>query len=130
MTACLLLAGPNDVCIPPLEELPVLVTYYDPLTCINPNGTIEVNINCDSDPTSFADGTAVSALNYGNTAACIPEWLGREVTLVGLGTYTCHDTGGSITVAYNEYYEQWVIHMDIMLAAEPEYNYWLYTWQD
>lgn len=128
MTACLLLAGPHDVCVPPVEELPVLVTYYDPLTCITPDGTIEVNINCDSDPTRFADGTAVSSANYGNTAACIPEWLGREITLEGVGTVTCRDTGGSIAVVYNDYYGRWVIHVDMMLPEEPSFNYWLVDW--
>lgn len=107
-------------CPPPITEMPILVTWYDPALG---------GINCDEDCTTFADGTLVTPDDYGRVGACIPEWLGASITIADLGTFECRDTGPSIVIAYNEYYRGWVIHVDILHDKPPEWNYQLYNWQ-
>ncbi len=126
----LLLATANGASCPPqLEDMKVLVTWYDPSTCITPDGEIVININCDSDPGHFADGTAVAESSYNLTAACIPEWLGRDIIIVGLGAFRCRDTGGSIIIEDNEYYSQYVIRLDVLSHEAIGCNYCLWDWE-
>jgi len=127
----LLLATANGAVCPEsvdIESLPVLLTWYDPAQCVNEFGAVIVNINCNHDPFHFADGTAVLESSYGTTAACIPEWLGRDITVIGLGTYRCRDTGGGIVVEWNEYYQQWVIRLDVLSHDPIDRNYCLWEW--
>ncbi len=91
------------------NNLPILTTWYDP----------ELGgINCQEPCDIYANGERVIESHYyGNTdqtAACLPEWLGREITIQGLGTFKCRDTGGAIKVAYSEYFSRMVIHVDIL----------------
>lgn len=110
----------HAICPPPITEMPLLVTWYDP----NLGG-----INCDVDCSTFADNSPVTSLAYGQVAACIPEWLGAHLTITGLGTFHCRDTGGAITIAYNDYYKEWVIHVDVLEKQTPPWNYELRSWQ-
>lgn len=110
----------NAICPPPITDMPVLVTWYDPA---------QGGINCDVDCGTFADSSPVTPEAYGTVSACIPEWLGAELTISGLGTFHCRDTGGSIVVAYNNYYQQWVIHVDVLQTEMPAWNYELREWQ-
>jgi len=130
-TICLsaFLALANGVTCPepvPLDARPVLVTYYNVNECYDELGNTIITINCDSDPGHFADMTAVSEASYGTTAACIPQWLGLTLTVIGLGTFTCHDTGGGIVVGYDEYYGVDVIRVDLLMHSEIECNYCLW----
>lgn len=109
----------NAICPPPITEMPVLVTWYDPA---------RGGINCDSDCGTFADSSPVTPEAYGNVTACIPEWLGAHLTISGLGTFHCRDTGGAIVIAYNDYYDKWVIHVDVLQSHPPEWNYELRNW--
>lgn len=107
-----------------LADLPILTTWYDP----------ELGgINCADPCDQYANGEIVIESHYfGNenqTAACIPEWLGRSVTIPGLGTFKCRDTGGAIVVAYNKYYKRMVIHVDI-LAHPGQMNHNVYLWNE
>lgn len=123
-----LMAAVNGVdCTVPSEPPPILVTYYDVAFCYDEGGNVIENINCDSDPGHFADGTAVLPESYGRVAACIPEWLGRTVVIEGVGEWLCRDTGGAIEVVWNDYYEQVVIHVDVLAHSPPSYNYWLFS---
>ncbi|MEM7110988.1 MAG: hypothetical protein AAF614_01050 [Chloroflexota bacterium] len=110
----------NAICPPPITDMPVLVTWYDPSLG---------GINCDVDCDTFADSSPVTPEAYGAVTACIPEWLGAELTISGLGTFHCRDTGGSIVVAFNDYYQQWVIHVDVLQTEMPSWNYELRDWQ-
>ena len=115
-----LVLGNTLPCPPPITEMPVLVTWYDPALG---------GINCDVDCTTYADGTLVTPDDYGQVSACIPEWLGASITIDGLGTFACRDTGSAIVVDYNEYYRGWVIHVDILHEEPPDWNYQLRHWQ-
>jgi hypothetical protein len=107
-----------------IRDLPILTTWYDPelggITCAYP---------CDQ----YANGERVLESHYlggtSQTAACIPSWLGRSVTIEGLGTFRCRDTGGAIVVTYNEYYQQMVIHVDI-LAHPGQMTHNVYLWNE
>lgn len=112
--------GNTIPCPPPITEMPVLVTWYDPALG---------GINCDADCTTYADGTIVTPDDYGQVSACIPEWLGASITIDGIGTFACRDTGSAIVVNYNEYYRGWVIHVDVLHEEPPDWNYQLRNWQ-
>lgn len=115
-----LVLGNAAPCPPPITQMPVLVTWYDPALG---------GVNCDSDCTTYADGTLVTPDDYGQVSACIPEWLGASITIDGLGSFMCRDTGASIGVDYNVYYEGWVIYVDILHEEPPDWNYQLREWQ-
>ncbi len=117
----LLLATANGASCPPqLEDMKVLVTWYDPMLG---------GINCQEPCDVFADGTAVTESSYNVTAACIPEWMGRTIVIVGLGAFTCHDTGGGIVIEFNEYYQQYVIRLDVLSHEAIGCNYCLWDWE-
>jgi hypothetical protein len=102
---------------PPYWELPAVMTWYDPSIG---------GINCDDDCNHVADGTLITEDLYGQIAACDRRLLGHNVTIEGVGTFRCRDTGGMIRPMWSQYYQRWVLYFDIMLHESPEYNYWLF----
>jgi hypothetical protein len=97
----LLLSGALDsIQPPPIEEMPLFLSWYDPALCLNGGNPI----NCDADPSVMAGGTAVTDDMYGYAAACIPEWFDRTLTIPGIGTRHCLDTGGDVKIAFREVY--------------------------
>lgn len=107
-----------------ISELPILTTWYDP----------ELGgINCAEPCNQYANGEIVNEDHYldgpNQTAACIPEWLGASVTIPGLGSFKCRDTGGAIIVTHNEYYQRAVIHVDV-LAHPGQMNHNVYLYED
>lgn len=83
---------------------PLLVTWYDPAL-----GGINCEPYCDG---RFANGEAITADHYlggsKQTAACIAEWHGLQVTIIRLGTFTCRDRGGAIVRTVQG------VHIDIL----------------
>ena len=69
------------------NDKPLKISWYDPLLG---------GINCDHDCTTMASGVKVTEDRYGNTAACLREWMGAYVVIPGLGEFQCLDTGGAI----------------------------------
>lgn len=110
--------------MPPVESILAVLTWYDPGLCAGDDG----EINCDSDPLHLAGMTPVTEDLYGVTAACIPEWFDRRVTLRGYGRLHCLDTGGAIRPFFSEYYGQWVVPVDALLHEPPAENYQLFEW--
>lgn len=90
-------------------DLPLYLTWYDPA---------QGGINCDSDCSTFANGERVTEERYQDTVACPFEYVGYTFVIPGLGERVCRDTGGKIVIAYSEYYQSYVIHIDV-LAKEP-----------
>ena len=117
-----ILCAPIDI-----NELSIVTTWYDPAQCYDEDGNVIDNINCNGDPGHFADGTPVLESSYGTVAACISDWLGATLIIEGLGVFRCRDTGGSIHVEFDEYYEQYVIHVDILAHETIDQNYWLWS---
>lgn len=103
---------------PPIETLPILVTWYDPALG---------GINCGGGCDTLADGTKWNGSHYYTTAACLVEWRGG-VVVFGDYSLTCRDTGGAIKRSWNEHYQRWVVHVDILAPADnpPACNYCLY----
>ena len=107
---------------PPLMDLPIVLTWYDPILCSEPGG----EINCNSDPDHVADGTPVSESLYGVVAACDERLLGSWITIEGIGEFKCRDTGGMIRPTYSEHYGRWILFADIMLHENPQWNFFLF----
>lgn len=107
---------------PPVEEWPVLVTWYDPALCWEEGMTI----NCDSVDSAhlLADGLPWDESDYGKVAACPPGWHYLYITLP-TGTYLCRDTGPAIDCKFNPYHMEYVCHMDILSRGGIECNYCL-----
>ena len=107
---------------PPVSEMPLFLSWYDPELCKPENGG--VMINCDSDPTRMAGGTAVTADMYGYAAACPAEWFDRVIMIPGVGERRCLDTGGAIKVTYRRTYTSngfvwgWCVYVDILHQHE------------
>jgi len=97
-----------------LQDLPAVVTYYNPS---------EGGINCDADCSHVADGTEVTDDLYGASMACDESLLGRTVTLPGIGTFPCKDTGGLVGPGWSHYYGRLVLYFDVMLKEEPSWNF-------
>jgi len=123
----LLLALANGAeCPPSLHEMPIVTTWYDYALG---------GINCDSDCSMMADGSAsVDATYYGDdivsTAACIQEWVGETVMIDGLGIFRCRDTGGDMIIEFNDVYREWVIHLDVLSHSAIGCNYCLWnSWE-
>lgn len=107
----------GGVTVNPLHvgKKPLLVTWYNPTLG---------GINCWGNCTHFRDGTRVTAASYGNTAACIPDWLGDTVVIPRLGTFKCRDTGGAIVEKAH------AIHIDLLTTVEPACNLcYYYTYE-
>ena len=132
---CLALMMPGIPTPPPVEQMPLFLSWYDPALCHDDNGGIL--INCDSDPSVMAGGTAVTDDMYGYAAACIPEWFDRVLTIPGVGQRHCLDTGGAVQITYRETYTGagfvwgWVVVVDVLAHYEqpPPWQYSLvYGW--
>lgn len=100
----------------------VLLTVYDPLLG---------GMNCDEDCYTLADGHKWTLEDYENVAAC-PTWMvftGNIKTGLSFGSHDviCRDTGPDVRVRWNDYYESYVIHIDVMYPIHsmgyPEWNY-------
>jgi len=112
---------------PPLEEMTLWLSWYDPAECYDENGRVIENINCDEDPTVLAGGTAVADHLYGEVVACAADWpLGETaVTVPGIGSWLCLDRGGDIRPTYREIYHpergfvtMWVLPIDVLHHAD------------
>lgn len=106
--------------LPPLEGLPILTTWYDPLqfrdemNCLNPPEGCEY----------FGSGMRIESYHYGTSAACRPEWAGMRLEIYNYGwdgsslVVWCRDSGGNaIRVRYDREYGLY-IPFDI-LSSEP-----------
>lgn len=86
---------------------PLIVTWYDPQ-----RGGINCEPFCDG---RFANNEVVTDDHYlggsKQTAACIKEWHGLDVTIIGLGRFTCRDRGGAIVRTSQG------VHIDILSTA-------------
>jgi len=110
---------------PDFQDLPAVVTWYDPSLCTRPGATADDMINCDSNPEFVADGTRVTEDLYGVTAACDQRLLGRIIK-IGELEFRCRDTGGMIRPMWSKHYDRWVLYFDVMMHENPEWNYWLW----
>ena len=120
---------------PPLEEMTLWLSWYDPALCYDDDGNVIENINCDANPEAMAGGTAVSADLYGNVAACPLPWkLGESVVYVpGIGSWLCLDRGGDIRPTYREIYHPqqgfvtlWVLPIDVLYSHDAPPPWWEY----
>ncbi len=100
---------------PDVDELPLLSTYYNPLLG---------GINCAADCSALADGLGWSESDFGRVAACPRGWHYQTV-IFGSYELLCRDRGGMIDCLYNEFYRQWVCHVDV-LARGIDCNYCLW----
>lgn len=118
--------GPVDDCVPerpPLREMPLLITWYDPALR---------GWNCDDD-CSHLSLVPMSDSLYGVAAACPLELLGYIETAViyhpEIGTRYCLDTGGAVVVEYGLFGGrwQWVVRLDLLESEPHPLNYYLLT---
>lgn len=112
---------------PPLEDMTLWLSWYDPAECYDENGRVVVNINCDSDPSTLAGSLPVTADLYGQVCACTAQWpLGEAVVHVaGIGSWLCQDRGGDIRPTYREIYHpqlgfvtMWILPIDVLADYE------------
>jgi len=120
--------------MPPIEEIPIWASIYDPELCYDEDGQVIANINCDGNPTMMATSLPVADY-YGVAAACPSEWMGRTLVVEGIGERPCLDTGGAIRPTYRIVYdpmqgfvEMWVIIVDFLehYDAPPDWQYELF----
>ena len=91
---------------PPIASTTLIVTHYDPAAA---------GVNCDADCSVLADNLPWS---YDDPiAACIMDWFYQWVTIDGLGTFHCRDTGGGIVREWDEDLGMWIIRIDILDPA-------------
>lgn len=69
------------------NDKPLKISWYDPSLG---------GINCMEPCNIMASGVEVTEDRYGNTAACLKEWMGAYVVIPGIGEFRCLDTGGAI----------------------------------
>lgn len=103
---------------PALTDYPALMVIYDPSLG---------GINCDNDCTTVATGPLTDEMWF-TSGACHPDLLGSTIIFPAIDfRMECVDTGGMITVAYNDYYEEEVIYFDVLWGAgnPPYWLYWL-----
>jgi len=105
---------------PPFDQLPALITYYNPALG---------GINCDHDCTTVADGSIVTDASYGAWAACDASLLGVVVMLGGVGRVECRDTGGMVRPFWSDYWRAWVLPFDLLAKEKPINNYGLVAWR-
>ena len=125
-----------DGCPPPLPETAEMVlwlSWFDPAKCYDEDGRVIENINCDSDPTVMAGGTAVTSAMYGYAAACLPEWFDGRVRVVGVGDWHCLDVGGAVIPTYREIFwpgrgfvTLWLIPIDVLHDYTQPAPWWQY----
>lgn len=118
--------------LPPLEEIPLWLSWYDSALCYDENGNIIVNINCNEDPAHMAGGTPVTEEMYGYAGACLPQWFDRQIWIEPIGLRHCLDTGGAVMPTYREIFYPgrgfvtlWVIPFDA-LEHYQEPPWWQY----
>lgn len=118
--------------LPPLDELPLWLSWYDPALCYDAAGRVIENINCNEDPSTMAGGTAVTEAMYGYAGACLPQWFDRQIEIEHLGLRHCLDTGGAVVPTYREIFYPgrgfvtlWVIPFDA-LEHYQEPPWWQY----
>jgi hypothetical protein len=125
LTGCAAIGQPQS-CIPPqppLADLPLLTTYYNPALG---------SINCNSDCSTLAL-VPMSDTLYGFAAACPAEMVFVDFTAVishpAIGERACLDRGGAVVIEYNEGLQLWVIRIDLMERG-PHPSNWqlLYGW--
>ena len=105
----------------------ILLTVFDP---------DRGGINCGgSSCANVADGHLWAEADYERLAAC-PSFMvyrgANRITIDVAGmTLQCRDTGGLVNLAWNETYQRYVIHIDVMAdlgdAEQPEYPWYNYT---
>lgn len=132
-----LVCGVDVTCpppMPPLGEMEIWASVYDPAHCYDENGRVIRNINCDSDPTVMATSLPVADY-YGVAAACRPEWIGKTLIVEGIGERPCLDTGPAIVPTFRVVYdpdegfvERWVIVVDFLEHHDrpPDWQYGLF----
>lgn len=101
-----------------LVDYPALMVIYDPKLG---------GINCDHDCSTVAIGPLIEEMWF-TSGACHPDLLGATVHFPLINfSMKCVDTGGLVTLAFNEYYEQDVVYFDVLwdAAAPPYWLYWL-----
>lgn len=136
-----LICTPDGYCYPPappIEEMPIWASYYDPALCYDENGRVIENINCDDSPDILATSVP-TADYYGIAAACYEDWIGMTLVVYGIGERPCLDTGGAIKPTYRMVYDPergfvtiWVIVVDFLEHhnAPPTWQYGLfYDWE-
>ena len=97
-------------------DYPALMVFYDPSLG---------GINCDGDCTTVATGPLTEDM-WETSGACHPDLLGLTIYFPAIDfTMDCVDTGGLITVTFNEYYQKEVLYFDVMWRASNP-PYWLY----
>lgn len=105
-------------------EPSVLLTVFDPA---------RGGINCGESCHVLADTYEWTPDDYGFIAAC-PDWMvftGRyrvAVDVAGM-QLVCRDAGPLVNISWNEYYETYVIHIDVMyhLPEYEDYPSWNYS---
>lgn len=118
----------DDTCpppMPPLEQMTLWLSWYDPAKCYDENGNVIKNINCDENPREMAAGMAVEGA-YGQVCACIPQWDIEDVVHVeGIGSWTCQDRGGDVRPTYRRIYHpkfgfvyMWILPIDVLADYE------------
>lgn len=127
-------------------ELPIRVTVYWPFSCINADGSITVNINCNSDPWHIATGLTLDEDMFYTVAACPKEFVGSgkdktTVFIIEYGSETfefwCADRGGAVTIKYwnvwdttqQVYDDMWIISVDVMVPT-GESPLWQGIWHE
>ena len=118
--------------LPPLEEVPLWLSWYDPALCYDEAGNVIENINCNEDPSAMAGGTAVTEAMYGYAGACLPQWFDRQIWIEPIGLRHCLDTGGAVVPTWREIFYPgrgfvtlWVIPFDA-LEHYQEPPWWQY----
>lgn len=134
-TDVLVMANPDECPppLPPLEQVPLWMSWYDPAKCYDGYGRVIENINCDGNPRVMAGGTAVTEAMYGYAAACLPEWFDGRVWVKGIGEWHCLDVGGAVIPTYREVYHpilgfvvMWVLPLDVLHDHTQPDPWWQY----
>lgn len=99
------------LCIAPHDALSIRLSAYDPSWCdVYPT-------NCYEGNTSLATGLHYADY-YGIAAACPIEWLHKTVTVDGVLSRVCLDTGGAIEPTYRN--GEWFIVIDVLYHFEDD----------
>lgn len=125
LTTCSLVGSPSD-CIPPmppLSEMPLLTTWYDPALG---------GINCGGSCSHMALAPVTEAM-YGYAAACPAALVGVDFTAVishpAIGERACLDRGGAVIVEYSQALQTWIIRVDLLETGAHSSNWTLlYGW--
>ncbi len=129
----LAMAGDGACALPPIEEMPALLTVYDTALC----DAGELCEQGDGDG-YFASTIAVSDEWYGRMAACAPELFGRTIRVLDMELF-CGDNFGVWngepveTVVYDPELG-WHVRVDVFWPVArdgyPDWNYLLVAWEE